>query len=110
MEPQHVDPKQIVADGYDRIAEQYCAWARQVRQEERAKYTAVLLKKLPVGATVLELGCRAGLPTTRQLAERFAVTGVDSVRPAGRPRAAQCACGHISPCRHDATGLCPHKL
>jgi cyclopropane fatty-acyl-phospholipid synthase-like methyltransferase len=77
MEPQHVDPKQIVANGYDRIAEQYCAWARQVRQEERAKYTAVLLKKLPVGATVLELGCGAGLPTTRQLAERFAVTGVD---------------------------------
>jgi SAM-dependent methyltransferase len=77
MEPTHVDPKQIVADGYDRIAEPYCAWASQVRQEERAKYTAVLLDKLPVGAAVLELGCGAGLPTTYQLAERFAVTGVD---------------------------------
>src|SRR2546426_11015698 len=77
MEPKHVDPKQIVADGYDRIAEQYCAWASQVGQEERAKHTAVLLEKLPPGAAVLELGCGAGLPTTRQLAERFAVTGVD---------------------------------
>ena len=77
MEPTHVDPKQIVADGYDRIAEQYCAWASQVGQEQRAKYTAVLLDKLPVGAAVLDLGCGAGLPTTRQLAERFAVTGVD---------------------------------
>ena len=77
MEPTHVDPKQIVADGYDRIAEQYGAWASQVRQEERAKYTAVLLEKLPVGAAVLDLGCGAGLPTTHQLAERFAVTGVD---------------------------------
>jgi len=77
MEPKHIDPKQIVADGYDRIAEQYGAWASQVRQEERAKYTSVLLEKLPAGAAVLELGCGAGLPTTRQLAQRFAVTGVD---------------------------------
>jgi SAM-dependent methyltransferase len=77
MEPKHIDPKQIVADGYDRIAERYCAWASQVRQEERAKYMAVLLDTLPVGAAVLELGCGAGLPTTRQLAARFNVTGVD---------------------------------
>jgi SAM-dependent methyltransferase len=77
MKPKHIDPKQMVADGYDRIAEQYCAWASQVRQEERAKYTAVLFDTLPVGAAVLELGCGAGLPTTRQLAERFTVTGVD---------------------------------
>ena len=30
-----------------------------------------------MGAAVLELGCGAGLPTTRQLAQRCAVTGVD---------------------------------
>src|SRR5215813_1619361 len=77
MEPKHIDPKQIVADGYDRIAEQYGAWASQVRQEERAKYTSVLLEQLPEGAAVLELGCGAGLPTTRQLAQRFTVTGID---------------------------------
>jgi SAM-dependent methyltransferase len=77
MDLTHVDPKQIVAAGYDRIAEQYCAWASQVRREERAKYTAALLEKLPAGAAVLELGCGAGLPTTCQLADRFAVTGVD---------------------------------
>jgi len=72
-----VDPKQIVTEGYDRIAEQYCAWASQARREERAKYTSVLLEQLPEGAAVLELGCGAGLPTTRQLAQRFTVTGVD---------------------------------
>jgi ubiquinone/menaquinone biosynthesis C-methylase UbiE len=77
MDSKQVDPQYIVAEGYDRIAEQYCAWASQVRREERAKYTSVLLEKLPEGATVLELGCGAGLPTTRQPAERFAVTGVD---------------------------------
>ena len=77
MDPKHIDPKRIVAEGYDRIAEQYCAWASQVRREERAKYTSLLLDKLPAGAAVLELGCGAGLPTTRQLAQHCAVTGVD---------------------------------
>lgn len=77
MDPEPVDPKRIVAEGYDRIADEYRAWASQSRPEERAKYTSVLLEKLPAGAEVLELGCGVGLPTTRQLAERFAVTGID---------------------------------
>jgi SAM-dependent methyltransferase len=71
------DPKEIVARGYDRIAEQYAAWAADVRVEERERYTQLLLKSLPTAAAVLELGCGAGLPTTRLLAERFTVTGVD---------------------------------
>jgi SAM-dependent methyltransferase len=75
------DPKRIVADGYDRIAERYLAWgATGVREAERDCYTAVLLDALPIGATVLELGCGAGIPTTQRLAERFAVTGVDISR------------------------------
>jgi len=77
MDPKQVDPKWIVAEGYDRIADEYCAWASQSRPEERAKYTSVLLEELPAGAEVLELGCGVGLPTTRQLAERFAVTGIN---------------------------------
>jgi SAM-dependent methyltransferase len=74
------DPKRIVADGYDRIAERYAAWAASVRVRERDYYTNVMLDVLPDGATVLELGCGAGIPTTQRLAERFAVTGVDSSR------------------------------
>jgi SAM-dependent methyltransferase len=72
-----MDPKEIVAAGYDRVAEQHAAWARQVRVDERARYTSVLLAELPPQAAVLELGCGVGVPTTRTLAERFAVTGVD---------------------------------
>ena len=72
-----MDPKQIVADGYDSIAEQHEEWASSVRIEERTKYTAVLLEKLPEGADILELGCGSGIPTTQQLAVKFAVTGVD---------------------------------
>lgn len=71
------DPKEVVARGYDRIAERYATWAAGVRVRERDRYTTVLLEALPAEAAVLELGCGAGIPTTRQLAERFAVTGVD---------------------------------
>jgi ubiquinone/menaquinone biosynthesis C-methylase UbiE len=71
------DPKQLVARGYDTIAETYAAWASMARVEERARYTAKLMRALPAGAAVLELGCGTGIPTTRIFAERFAVTGVD---------------------------------
>jgi ubiquinone/menaquinone biosynthesis C-methylase UbiE len=71
------DLKRVVADGYDRIAERYAAWAAGVRVRERDYYTNVLFATLPDGAAVLELGCGAGVPTTQLLAERFAVTGVD---------------------------------
>jgi len=72
-----LDPKRIVAEGYSRIAERYGAWANVTRVEERAKYTSLLLEKLPRGAAVLELGCGAGVPVTSRLVERLAVTGVD---------------------------------
>jgi cyclopropane fatty-acyl-phospholipid synthase-like methyltransferase len=74
---EETDTKHIVADGYDNIAEQHEEWAGKVRIEERAKYTSILLDKLPEGADVLELGCGSGTPTTQQLAEKFSVTGVD---------------------------------
>ncbi len=37
----------------------------------------MLLKRLPPGADVLDLGCGAGLPSTACLARRFTVTGID---------------------------------
>jgi SAM-dependent methyltransferase len=72
-----LDPKQIVEEGYDCIAERHHEWAQTTRSEERARYTSVLLDELPPGAEVLDLGCGAGVPTTRELAQRFKVTGVD---------------------------------
>jgi len=72
-----VAPKCIVAAGYDRIAARLAAWATHTRTEERARYTALLLNTLPEGADVLELGCGDGGPTTRALADRFRLTGVD---------------------------------
>ena len=77
MEVDGQDPRRIVADGYDRIAERYARWtSEEVVDEARPRYAAVLLEGLPEGSTVLELGCGGGGPTTRQLAARFALTGV----------------------------------
>jgi SAM-dependent methyltransferase len=72
------DARCIVATGYDRIAERYAQWSRdEVVDEARPKYLSLLLDSLPTGADVLELGCGGGNPTTRRLAERFTLTGVD---------------------------------
>lgn len=72
-----MEPKEIVARGYDRIAESYVEWAAGARVEERERYTALVLQSLPPGSRVLDLGCGAGVPTTKLLAGRFVVTGVD---------------------------------
>jgi SAM-dependent methyltransferase len=84
------DPRRIVAAGYDRMAERYASWAtREVVDATRARYEALLLERLPAGARVLELGCGGGGPTTRRLAARFALTGVDlSARQIALARAA----------------------
>jgi ubiquinone/menaquinone biosynthesis C-methylase UbiE len=71
------DAKKIVALGYDRIAERYETWASHVRIEERQRYIGLLLKSLPAGSRVLELGCGSGVLVTKALAQRFQVTGID---------------------------------
>ena len=72
-----MDPKQIVADGFDRIAETYAAWVERDGIGHREAHLALLETQLPAGARVLDLGCGAGVPISRRLAERFEVTGVD---------------------------------
>ena len=69
--------RKTVEAGYDRVAEPYLA----TKDPEDPLVLAALEKMsqhLPPGAAVLDLGCGAGVPATRWLAERgFAVTGVD---------------------------------
>lgn len=69
--------KEIIEAGYDAIAEQYLTWSAQIADDPRTHYLASFDSRLPEGAKVLELGCGAGLPSTRQLAERHDVLGVD---------------------------------
>jgi SAM-dependent methyltransferase len=79
--------KQIVRDGYEKIAGRYLEWS--VDSKIRARYLEKLLALLPPsGAQVLELGCGAGLPVTKALTEYATVTAID-ISPAQAARAAQ---------------------
>jgi len=71
------DPKTIVAQGYDEIADTYLE--RFGVSTVRRKWVDVLITHLPAqGGRVLDLGCGAGIPVARDLAARgHAVTGVD---------------------------------
>jgi ubiquinone/menaquinone biosynthesis C-methylase UbiE len=73
----HAEAKRVVEQGYDRIAERYAAWTGDSWGQERGHYGSLVIERLPRGAAVLELGCGTGVPVTRELAQHFAVTGVD---------------------------------
>ena len=70
-------PQHIVAAGYDELADRYPAWAALVRGDPRDRMLAEFAGRLPERARVLDLGCGSGLPSTRELARRFEVVGVD---------------------------------
>lgn len=72
-----LDPKQVVREGYGQIAGHYLERMQDVRAEERARYTSFLLDNVPPGSAVLEIGCGSGVLTTKDLAEKFHLTGVD---------------------------------
>ena len=55
-----------------------CAGAyAKARMEEAHPELDLLSERLADGASVLDIGCGAGVPVTRTLTERFNVTGVD---------------------------------
>jgi SAM-dependent methyltransferase len=72
-----MDPKRVVADGYDTMAERYLAWSDLRPSPTRLRYLALALELISPGSDVLDLGCGAGVPMTAALAEDRAVTGVD---------------------------------
>jgi len=72
------DPrKRTVAAGYDAIGTGYGAWAGAIRNDPRHSMLERFAGFLPERARILELGCGPGVPSTRQLARRFQVTGID---------------------------------
>jgi len=72
-----MDPRRIVADGYDTIAERYFEWSAARPSATRAAWLRRALDAIPSGAVVVDLGCGAGVPMTRALAAGRHVTGVD---------------------------------
>ena len=72
------DPhRKLVESGYDRVAEKYLA-TKDPQDPLAVSALEELSRELWPGAPVLDLGCGAGVPATRWLADRgFDVTGVD---------------------------------
>lgn len=68
-----INYKDLVRSGYDRCADAYAA----NRRRDDSDHLAHLLTRLPEASAILDLGCGAGIPITRALAERHSVTGVD---------------------------------
>ncbi len=71
------DPRRIVADGYDAIAERYFAWSDARPSPNRLSWLSRAVERIPFGTDVVDLGCGAGVPMTRALADGRRVTGVD---------------------------------
>ena len=72
-----VDARKIVEDGYDQVAERYFEWSDARPSAVRLRWLDEALRRIPLGADVLDLGCGAGVPMTRALAAGRHVTGVD---------------------------------
>ena len=68
-----VDYKALVQSSYDLCAAEYST----ARMEEAHPELDLLCECLEDGASVLDIGCGAGIPVSRTLARRFAVTGAD---------------------------------
>jgi len=74
------DPKAIVERGYDAIADEFARWQAQISDETRLACLADLLERLPECPDVLELGVGAGVESSRILAARGRLTGIDLSR------------------------------
>jgi SAM-dependent methyltransferase len=75
--PPRPRPQDIVAAGYDQVAERYLAWSPGRPSGARLRVLELADATIPRGADVLELGCGAGVPMTATLARGRHVTAVD---------------------------------
>lgn len=72
----HIDPKRIVADGYDRMGEEFATWNSERPPESRRRFLGDVLARLPEGSAVLEVGCGPGTDAADLSGQRRYV-GVD---------------------------------
>ena len=67
----------MVARGYDALGADYARWVAAFVDPGRDRMLEAFMGRLASGARVLDLGCGPGVPSTRLLADRFEVVGVD---------------------------------
>ena len=70
-------PQDVVARGYDNGADAFAAWQRRITGSRRLERVAEILAVLPEHPDVLELGSGAGVSSTRMLAGRANLIGID---------------------------------
>lgn len=71
---------EVVRAGYEAVAATHLDWSSRIEGDPQGWLVDDFSARLPDGAKVLDLGCGAGVPSTRRLAERFEVVGVDVSR------------------------------
>ena len=72
------DPrKETVRAGYDEMASWFADWSARVEGDPRDRFLSRFIELLPPSGSVLDLGCGAGVPSTKRLAEAFQVVGAD---------------------------------
>jgi cyclopropane fatty-acyl-phospholipid synthase-like methyltransferase len=71
------DPKKIVEEGYDAIAERFGAWRAAIEGSPDDEWLAELLGKVPDRADVLELGCGQGEAARRIVDAGHRYVGID---------------------------------
>jgi predicted TPR repeat methyltransferase len=72
--------KRVIESGYDAMADRFAEWQREIRGSTQFERVEALLDLLPSEPDILELGVGAGVPSTRLLAARGRLTGVDLSR------------------------------
>jgi ubiquinone/menaquinone biosynthesis C-methylase UbiE len=70
------DPKQVVEQGYDRVAHDYARLEGEAAWP-RLRWLRKLLDRLDPGSSVLDLGCGSGDPADIEVAKEHQITGVD---------------------------------
>jgi ubiquinone/menaquinone biosynthesis C-methylase UbiE len=70
-------PKKTVQTGYDKVVYRYARLSAGSEKRERQKSVTALIRGMPKGLDLLDLGCGTGLPSTKVLAGHFNVTGID---------------------------------
>jgi cyclopropane fatty-acyl-phospholipid synthase-like methyltransferase len=81
------DVKRVIETGYDAMADRFAAWQQEIEGSTQIERVEALLTLLPDEPAILELGVGAGVQSSRLLAERGRLTGVDiSAEQLGRAR------------------------
>ena len=68
---------EIIARGYDQVADEYEALESTEAPWPRLKRVRAFAADLPPGSRVLDIGCGNGVPATQELALKHEVTGID---------------------------------